>query len=405
MTNLLSIFSRYEIFDERSFETLYKRLPSDFPLKQINKNNIFNKTNHYFDFTENRIYEEKVTFMNAIVDIDNLWLTDSEEIVFTNCIFRKKLTIGKREPKLKNIYIDNCIFMEELNIHSISNLSNLSIYNSNFRALNINNVKVLDSIFFSYNSFLLLSMRDTEAGIFDAIKNDIRFYESVDNIFSKLHFSYTQVRLRNIRKLPTIKEYLFQTEPERMNEVKKLYSKLKLYLLMPSIFYDIRINLFKMNNESASELATASEKYENEYTVLQTIAFLKHNTTIASDRSRYTAIRYTESLYSQKGFFRKAFTRLFGGFLKPSRILLFGFSVFLIYSMVYTNPDMVFSGGGRSLNTLEAIYFSGTTFLTIGFGDIVPISNLTRMISLSEGFFGLLTMNTFLISLVKKYID
>lgn len=405
MSNLRNIFARYGITDEDSFNLIYNRMPSDFPLKLINKHNIFNKTNHYFDFTENRIYEEKVTFINAIVDIDNLWLTDSQEIVFTNCIFMKRLTIGKREPKLKNIFIDNCIFLQELNIHSISNLANLSIYNSNFRALSINNVKIQNNVFFSSNNFLFLSMRDNEAGIFDAIKNDIRFYESVDNTFSKLHFNYTQVRLRNIRKLPIMKEFLFRTESRNASDLKKLYSRMKLYLMIPSIFYESKMNLFKMNRESASELASASERYENEYSVLQTISFLKHNTTIASDRSKYTAIRYTESLYSQKGFFRKGFTRLIGGFLKPSRILMFGFSVFIIYALIYTNPDMVFSGGGRSLNILEGFYFSGTTFLTIGFGDIVPISNLTRMISLSEGFFGLLTMNTFLISLVKKYID
>jgi hypothetical protein len=39
----------------------------------------------------------------------------------------------------------------------------------------------------------------------------------------------------------------------------------------------------------------------------------------------------------------------------------------------------------------SAVYFSGVTFLTIGFGDIVPIGDLARLLAVVEGLNGILT--------------
>jgi Ion channel len=41
---------------------------------------------------------------------------------------------------------------------------------------------------------------------------------------------------------------------------------------------------------------------------------------------------------------------------------------------------------------LDAVYFAGVGFFTVGFGDLVPTSGLTRMLVLVEAFMGLVTM-------------
>ncbi|MDQ3043290.1 MAG: potassium channel family protein, partial [Acidobacteriota bacterium] len=50
-------------------------------------------------------------------------------------------------------------------------------------------------------------------------------------------------------------------------------------------------------------------------------------------------------------------------------------------------------------NLLEAVYFSGITLLTVGFGDIVPLTGATRMLVLLEGASGI-----FVISLGVTYL-
>lgn len=43
-------------------------------------------------------------------------------------------------------------------------------------------------------------------------------------------------------------------------------------------------------------------------------------------------------------------------------------------------------------NFNRALYFSGITLLSIGYGDIVPVSGLGRMLAILEGFIGLILM-------------
>ena len=46
-------------------------------------------------------------------------------------------------------------------------------------------------------------------------------------------------------------------------------------------------------------------------------------------------------------------------------------------------------GHVHGLHTIwSGIFFSGVTFLTIGFGDLVPVSGVTRMLTLAEGRMG-----------------
>ncbi|MDQ2747606.1 MAG: potassium channel family protein [Acidobacteriota bacterium] len=54
---------------------------------------------------------------------------------------------------------------------------------------------------------------------------------------------------------------------------------------------------------------------------------------------------------------------------------------------------------GQTGNLLEAVYFSGVTLLTVGFGDIVPLSRATRLLALLEGASGI-----FVISLGVTYL-
>ena len=51
----------------------------------------------------------------------------------------------------------------------------------------------------------------------------------------------------------------------------------------------------------------------------------------------------------------------------------------------------------------DALYFSAVTFFTLGYGDVVPVATLTRMLSVLEGALGLLTISLSVTYLLSVY--
>ena len=93
-------------------------------------------------------------------------------------------------------------------------------------------------------------------------------------------------------------------------------------------------------------------------------------------------------------------------FARVSRLIIPAFAFVTFYSLivilfasayrlisVYT-PEPHFNVGGalRGLSFSESIYFSIGTVSTVGYGDIIPYSNLARVLSSLEVFFGIMLL-------------
>lgn len=70
-------------------------------------------------------------------------------------------------------------------------------------------------------------------------------------------------------------------------------------------------------------------------------------------------------------------------------LILIG-TVLLSYSHIYSNIQFNNPGAFIVSNNAEfsALYYSSTTYFTVGFGDITPVSELARGISISQMIFG-----------------
>ena len=65
-------------------------------------------------------------------------------------------------------------------------------------------------------------------------------------------------------------------------------------------------------------------------------------------------------------------------------------------------PHAVKCGKVECTSFWEALYFSGVSFSTIGYGDMSPLG-ITRLFAVLEGVLGILTCSGFLVSIVNKY--
>jgi hypothetical protein len=92
---------------------------------------------------------------------------------------------------------------------------------------------------------------------------------------------------------------------------------------------------------------------------------------------------------------------------RPERVVAFNFILILLYAAIY-----LLAGGVRSTlpqfpaeslgsRWLNSVYFSGVTFLTVGYGDFVPSPHI-RLIALSEAFIGFFMMGLFVAVLANR---
>lgn len=98
-------------------------------------------------------------------------------------------------------------------------------------------------------------------------------------------------------------------------------------------------------------------------------------------------------------------------FRKQSRrsLLIFSFLSYVIaiygFALAYVAVSRYFVGSFNvsELDLIGGIYFSVTTIATVGFGDIVPVSSLARLMVVSEMFMGL-AYAVFFFSIIASFL-
>jgi hypothetical protein len=58
---------------------------------------------------------------------------------------------------------------------------------------------------------------------------------------------------------------------------------------------------------------------------------------------------------------------------------------------------------GQSMNGFTGLYFSFITLSTVGYGDIIPLSEVARMLAILEAMFGMFYMALLIARLVSLY--
>ncbi|PKR76969.1 hypothetical protein CEY16_14285 [Halalkalibacillus sediminis] len=109
---------------------------------------------------------------------------------------------------------------------------------------------------------------------------------------------------------------------------------------------------------------------------------------------------FLKNFHDVRGSFSK---ELFSAFFAMYFILMLGFALvyFLLAEMgVVLLDDAPLQAGDSFEKFFHAIYFSGVTLMTVGYGDITPVG-IGRVIALMEAFIGYLLPAAFLYKLFR----
>ncbi len=95
------------------------------------------------------------------------------------------------------------------------------------------------------------------------------------------------------------------------------------------------------------------------------------------------------------------------------QVLEAGISTYLVFGLLWTMAYMMvgrlipdaftFSAPGQSMNSSNALYYSFVTLTTMGYGDILPVSRVARMLAITEATTGVLYMSVLIARLVGMY--
>lgn len=82
----------------------------------------------------------------------------------------------------------------------------------------------------------------------------------------------------------------------------------------------------------------------------------------------------------------------------PLVIILLYIALIIIFSLLYYFPIGQYSVAGelKDLKLLESTYFSVVTITTLGYGDILPAGNISRVLVIIESILGVLLIGLFL---------
>ena len=87
---------------------------------------------------------------------------------------------------------------------------------------------------------------------------------------------------------------------------------------------------------------------------------------------------------------------------RPLRVIATAMVVIVVYGFIYWLIDGASLGGsGTAVTLIDALYFSGTTFATVGYGDFIPAPH-ARLLAMTEGFVGAFLIGFFVVVLAHR---
>ncbi|MDB8791056.1 potassium channel family protein [Romboutsia sp. 1001216sp1] len=368
--------------------------------------------------------EEKENYLVSLLQLS----IENGDMCFNYSIFFKTLmNLANIEVLKGGLYFDNSKFYEsELSIFGAS--CSKGLYNNGIISCNYtqyNNSKVWFE--FIRNeldiSFLLADMANTELRIGNPIGTikEVCFIKAKIDSLDLDHCEFDKI---DARELTANKISIFGCEFNGLVEIHTLNdvemsiknciinsdTKLTFDKIPKTLEFDKTLNNGKIHIRNFKEVLPIIVSRVSETKDIEQLLMLKENFKnigqyISEDLcySKYRQLEnkfYTEKKSSKLINYINWLVSDYG--TCPLRMFILIIIMILGFAILYfTCPYFKFE---NATSFIDYIYISGITFFTVGYGDILPLNELTKMIVLVQAFFGVSTMSYFLVVLSRKII-
>ncbi len=326
---------------------------------------------------EQRSYLDNFTFQRTIFDCEHISLRNSSKVTLIDCLVLGTLSIGDKPDEHTEVYLDTVAVTKKLRITGRGeHLTSVSLVSVQARELSLYNfttaeISVMSGRFASTVMSCLtadsLQITDSELGALSVAECD----------FKKVLFPAGQVRLGDLnasRPVAWLRRWRFKP----LN-----------FLIGPKATYQ------------AFDSASRSEAKRRE---IETLKLLLDRTEVSHSKRDAAQLKYLRSLAESSGRLSRFFVITTGGFIKPSRIVLWAAVVIFGFAWIYWQESTSFREPCSIRSYWDALYFSGLTFTTIGYGDISPV-HWMRGLAVLEGLLGIALSGALLVSLTRRYIE
>jgi hypothetical protein len=329
---------------------------------------------------EGRIYDDKVEYAEAIIDVPRLRIANSRRIKFVNCIFLGELNISQGDGDPVEVYLDYCAIAKSLTISALHDSPSVMLQSVNCPEVGIWK-STIARVYVASCRVGILSLRENRVSEFFTWSNTIEYLGIGTNDFRQVTFDHTQLRI--------------SAQPWEYAPA-----------LLTRITSDFEYLHFREGCDLGKAVETERREERN-----ATFRFLLSHSNVRLSREAYAHVRYLETLSSARSRPLWMIYAACGALLKPRRIIVLLLATAFCFALLFRLPMCQFNAPGnpgdvctRSLDWAEAFYFSGVSFTTIGYGDIVPVG-WTRVPAILEGLVGVLLASSFLVTLTRKYLD
>lgn len=331
----------------------------------------------------------------------------TQEALFEGCTFNKKASFRNSEIN-KETYFSNSIFNGTADFDLVKFLDYASFTGTKFNKR---------CIFTEIKSKQMDFTETTFEGELDLSKSIFK-----DNVI----FNFEKCNILKINNVKAYEDLVF-TDYEKYPVINKLE------LTNASFKQSIHISWFKSKIRRAIENNDLSSRHKANHFVILKEKFRNQGLYKYEDEA-YVAFKQNEAkanLEEEKNKLKESGSSLKNKLTKPFKLAYYHLKRFLhiilfdkmggygtkpanvfrtmiitlaLFTTFYMFPIAGFYQKFSFSNTFNCIYFSLITFLTIGYGDIAPMNNITRLVAGVEGFLGLFLMAYFTVAFARKVL-
>lgn len=327
---------------------------------------------------ENRWYQPEFKIREVIVDCDEVVLQNSSNIIIRDCAFLGALIIGNKTGHPISLSLDTVVVGDRLIVYGNEfMMSNASLTDVRSPVIRLDNFQC-DDLHLSGCAFASTQLMRLTCDALSVTYNQLGTLEVTDGKFKSVRFPPGQVDLPSLIHLPKSWAWLRRSS---------------------AAFRPFSVPPRRSFGETTDEISLGEARRR----LAETLDFLQEHSEDCFSRRHAAELKYLRARAESTGHLSTGLIALTGALVKPMRVVGLAAATIVLFAFAYLYSGLKYNG--NEVETFwEALYFSGLTFTTIGYGDITPMG-FARFLAVLEGLLGIVLSSALVVSLVRRHIE